>query len=111
MRKNNPWQSILFLLVTTFALVMVTKGQTSLQQSNDFVSFNNLGIRYSSEGHYDKAVEAYRRALSIRPDLAEVTSTWALPFTRQAASMRRFPLSSEPPVLSQITPRLITTSD
>ena len=40
---------------------------------------NNLGNALKEQGKLDEAVACYRRALELKPDFAERTTTWGSP--------------------------------
>lgn len=52
-----------------FSLIVFVLLTASIAYSENFaVEFNNIGLKYFQENHYDLALEAYQKALNIEPN-------------------------------------------
>ena len=71
MKRTNLLWLALILLVTTAPLALAQVGQTKHQEPSDATAYYYMGVEHFKSGRYKEAVEAYKRAISLKPDLAE----------------------------------------
>ena len=116
------WASSMAATVVLLALMACAWRQTSFWRdsealwtralactSRNNVAHTNLGIFLAGQGRLDEAISQYRRALDIKPNFAQRTAIWALPWPARARWKRQCRIIGERWKSGLATRRLTTT--
>src|SRR5437667_428999 len=71
MKRTNLLWLALILLITTAPTALAQVGQSKQQEPSEATAYYYMGVEHFKSGRYKEAVEAYKRAISLKPDLAE----------------------------------------
>ena len=71
MKRTNLLWLALILLITTAPLARAQVEQIKHQELSDATAYYYLGVEHFKSGRYQEAVEAYKHAISLKPDLTE----------------------------------------
>jgi tetratricopeptide (TPR) repeat protein len=71
MKRTNLLCLGFILLVTTVSPALAQLREIQQQEPNDATAYFYMGVEHFKASRYKEAVEAYKRAISLKPDLAE----------------------------------------
>lgn len=91
MRRGSLLQIAFLLLAITASSTSAVVASAKLQQPRDGVAYHALGHERYRSGQYEEAIEAFRQAIRLIPNRAEVYNDLGVPYDTLACGRTRFP--------------------